>query len=134
MKSTTRQSAKLANNHLDQIQKFRIITLVTKTKMAKLPKKPKKDTPGAAPEGANLPEKEYKLPISSVLMSQITEFSPRGFFLVTFDKTGEPQVLDYVEDGIMARAIENVLAEIVEEHGIRREIYLESKVFGEDDK
>lgn len=94
-------------------------------------KKPKKETPAAAPAGAIPPDKEYKLPISSVLMSQITEFSPRGFFLMIFDKDGEHHILEYSEDKIMARAINSALAETVEEVGIRREIILENKILGQ---
>lgn len=99
--------------------------------MAKQPKKPKstEEKKDIRPTGV-----EYKLPFSSVIANQIMEYSPHGFFLVLFDKEGEPVFVERAVDGIVARAIENCLQEKVEELRVIREIDIESRIFGADEE
>lgn len=91
-------------------------------------KKPDKTPEIPAPEN-----KESRLPISSMLINQITEFSPDGFFLLVFSPEGEPKTLEISSSGIAQLALDHALAEIVEEKKFRQEVIMENRVYAELD-
>ena len=76
-------------------------------------------------------DKTPKLPISSMLINQITEFSPDGFFLLIFSAEGEPKTLEISTNNIGALALEHALFEIVQEKKIKQKIILEERVYDE---
>lgn len=73
---------------------------------------------------------ENKIPFSTLLVSQLTEFSPRGFFVLVFDSEGNPNIIPYAENNISRLAIDKALEDVVEESRLRREEEIFSRIQG----